>query len=304
MKISVALCTYNGERFLKEQLNSIASQIRQPDELIVCDDGSSDDTLVILERFASEAAFPVHIVRNACRLGVSANFQQAVRRCTGELTALSDQDDVWLPDKLHTAELAFLTSAHPEKLLFCTCLQYVDSDLKPLGFSAIPNRTDFANAVAENIATGCTVVFGSEIMKLFLHADAGSMVMHDWWLYLLAAAFGEIEYDAKSSVLYRQHGNNVAGWKPRPSKLLHRTLSLGQRLRDGQTGMDSLNQADRFIKAYPHLAPNKHDIVCKLIQLRKTGLFSRLRYLTHPKIMRNDFFENLGLKIVIFMGWH
>lgn len=303
MKMSVALCTYNGDLYLCEQLASIAAQTRQPDELVVCDDGSTDGTLSILEKFAKNAAYPVHIVRNTNNLGVVANFQQAVKMCAGELTSLADQDDVWLPDKLKNAEIEFLNNMNPENLLYCTRLQYVDSNLEPLGFSSIPHAICFENAITENIATGCTIVFGSELKKHFLNADASDMAMHDWWLYLVATTFGKTAFDPVPSIAYRQHGKNVAGWKPRPIKLIHRTLSLRKRLHSGPMGMDSLNQAARFIKAYPQIPSDKREIVSELIQLRKSGLLGRLRYLTRARIMRNDFFENLGLKIIILMGW-
>ncbi len=304
MKISIALCTYNGARFLAGQLQSIASQTRLPDELVACDDVSSDGTIAMLEEFASRVSFPVRIIRNPSNLGAIANFQQAINLCTGTLTALADQDDVWLPDKLRQAEQAFLDCSDPESALYCTRLQYVDSDLKPLGLSGIPGNTYFSNAVVENSATGCSVVFGSEIKRRFLQANPSHMVMHDWWLYLLATAFGKVIYDARQSVLYRQHDSNVAGWKPRLGKLLDRYSSLRARLKTGREGMDSLNQAALFIATYQDLAAEKRQVVSELIELRKSGVFGRLRYSMQPKVARNDLLENIALRFFILMGWH
>src|ERR1700760_1987549 len=111
-KISVALCTYNGERFLGRQLASIQQQTRLPDELVACDDCSTDRTLEILNDFAAAAGFPVNIIRNEEKLGVAANFERAIRLCQGSLIALCDQDDIWYPSRLERSEEEFV--AHPD----------------------------------------------------------------------------------------------------------------------------------------------------------------------------------------------
>lgn len=304
MKISIALCTYNGESYLDEQLSSIARQTRQPDELVVFDDCSTDNTWLILERFEKNVTFQIRLVRNQKNLGVIANFQQAIALCSHEMTALADQDDVWLPDKLKNAEKILLSTSNPQKTLYCTRLQYVDTNLTTLGFSSIPADTHFSNAVVENSATGCSVVFGNEIKHKFLQAKSTDMVMHDWWLYLVATAFGDVVYDPRPSLLYRQHLSNVAGWKPRPSKLWHRYKSLRQRLEAGTVGMDSLNQAARFIEAYKDLPPAKAELVSHLIKLRHVNILKRFFYALSPSVRRNNFMENLGLRIMILMGWH
>src|SRR6201999_469319 len=111
-RLSVALCTYNGERFLPQQLASMANQTRPPDELIVCDDRSSDRTIDIVREFAASAAYPVRIFENESNLGSAANFERAIRLCEGNLIALSDQDDIWYPIRLQRSEQEL--TAHPE----------------------------------------------------------------------------------------------------------------------------------------------------------------------------------------------
>src|ERR687894_3003245 len=99
-RFSVAMCTYNGARFVAEQLASVAAQTRPPDELVVCDDGSTDETCRLVEEFAARAPFPVRLFVNERNLGSTRNFGRAVALCEGDLVALSDQDDVWHPEKL------------------------------------------------------------------------------------------------------------------------------------------------------------------------------------------------------------
>ncbi len=99
-RVSVSLCTYNGARFLREQLDSIAQQTLLPFELVICDDGSIDDTIDIIEQFCLTAPFEVRLVRNEKNLGVSKNFENAINLCNGQFIALSDQDDVWCPQRI------------------------------------------------------------------------------------------------------------------------------------------------------------------------------------------------------------
>lgn len=304
MKISVALCTFNGSRFLKQQLESIATQIRLPDELVVCDDGSTDATISILENFITNAPFPVHIYRNLTNLGACGNFCKAIELCGGDLIALSDQDDVWQADKLFRAQFAIEQCRNPTSTLYCSGLQYVNANLELIGKSQVPRFTDFSNAIVENIATGCTVVFGEEIRRLILFSDPKDMLMHDWWAYLVASAFGQVVYDPSSTVLYRQHGSNVAGWKPKPLKLWNRTKRLVQRLFQETLGMDSLNQAERFIATFPDISKENRKIVEELLFLRNESKLKRMAYAFHPRVRRNDKLENFGLKVMLFMGWH
>src|SRR5215470_8302349 len=106
--ISVAMCTYNGARFLAEQLGSLAAQSRLPDELVVCDDGSTDESAEIVKDFARHAPFPVRLEVNEENLGATKNFEKAIGLCRGEVIALSDQDDVWYPKKLELHESVFV----------------------------------------------------------------------------------------------------------------------------------------------------------------------------------------------------
>ena len=107
MKFSVAMCTYNGAKYLEEQLRSLLAQQRLPDEVVICDDGSTDGTIALLEQFVANPLIPVRLFRNPVNLGFSRNFAQAIRLCQGDLIALADQDDIWYPEKLRRLEESF-----------------------------------------------------------------------------------------------------------------------------------------------------------------------------------------------------
>src|SRR5262245_47180770 len=130
MRLSIALCTYNGAVYLKEQLDSLAAQTRMPDELVISDDRSTDDTLRLIEEFAATAGFPVRLSVNESNLGIAKNVEKAISLCRGDVILLSDQDDVWHADKLETVEGIF--EVKPQLSLVFSNAELVDETLKPL----------------------------------------------------------------------------------------------------------------------------------------------------------------------------
>ena len=125
------MCTYGGARFVGAQLESIAAQTRPPDELVVCDDRSPDETAAVVERFAQTAPFPVRLHVNERNLGTTKNFERAVALCEGGLIALCDQDDVWLPEKLARLEAEF--ARRPRAALVFSDAEVADEEARPVG---------------------------------------------------------------------------------------------------------------------------------------------------------------------------
>ncbi len=219
-RCSVALCTYNGARYLAAQLDSIAGQSRRPDEIVACDDASTDGSQEILHRFSAQAPFPVRLYCNDVNAGVTKNFESAIRRCQGDWIALSDQDDVWHPSKLASLEAA-LADPEPAGAVF-TDADVVDDALRPLGYSlwdAIDfgrRRRDLAREgrlldvlLWRNVVTGATLAFRSEHRELFLPIPDDWM--HDAWLALVLAAFVRVVPLAVRTISYRQHVQNRIG---------------------------------------------------------------------------------------------
>src|SRR5262245_8192443 len=127
------MCTYNGARFLAEQLASIRDQTRPPDELVVCDDCSTDESLSLMEQFAANTSFPYHIKRNNVRLGSTRTLQQAIRFCEDDVIALADHDDSWYPEKLSLIEKTF--TEDPQSSLVFSDADVVDENSKSLGYT-------------------------------------------------------------------------------------------------------------------------------------------------------------------------
>ncbi len=221
--ISIALCTHNGAKYLPLQLKSIVSQRVQPYEIVICDDLSSDNTVSMIQEFASSAKIPTRIYYNAERIGVIANFSKAISLCRGEYVALCDQDDIWLSEKL---ELTLKKMKEAEgkygseiPLLVHTDLTVINSEDEPIASSFMrmqklqPRHADILKMLpVQNIVTGCTVLINRRLADLAIPIS-GNAVIHDWWLALLASTSGKMIYEPKPTVLYRKHSDNFIGAK-------------------------------------------------------------------------------------------
>lgn len=216
--ISVALCTYNGARFLSKQIDSILGQTVPPAEVVVRDDGSSDDTLRIIESYGDVLT----LLPAGERLGVTHNFERAMSACCGQFIALSDQDDIWEPDKLERLRQA-LEADDRLRLIGSNALAIDETD-RPMGFdlfsaialtaaekAALSSGAGFDALIKRPLFTGATVMFRRNLL------DAARPFpthwLHDEWLAIIAAATGQVRLLPDQLTRYRQHDSNVAGVK-------------------------------------------------------------------------------------------
>ncbi len=221
VKVSVVLCTYNGERFLAEQLQSILDQTQPPDDILVSDDGSSDSTLDIVAEFSSRvsgAKKPVWTVQSRKKpLGVAGNFASALTKARGEFLALADQDDVWEPNRLEKG----LTQFREDVFLVHSDATLIDEAGRPTGalMSALrltngERRSLLSgNAVdallRRNLVTGATTMIRASLLEQALPIPEGWV--HDEWLALVAGVQGGVVFSEDSLIRYRQHGGNEIG---------------------------------------------------------------------------------------------
>jgi glycosyltransferase involved in cell wall biosynthesis len=258
--ITVALCTRNGAAFVDEQVRSILSQVPEPDELVLGDDASSDDTVAIVERAvadhrASGGRTALVVRRHEPALGVVGNFEDALRHAGGDLIALSDQDDVWRPGKLEAVVAAF--KADPQLLLVHSDARLVDAEGRPTGLDllqaleitgserrGLEGGDAFDTLLRRNLVTGATVVMRRELVPIALPVPPGWV--HDEWLAAVAAACGTLRLLPLPLIDYRQHGANQIGarrptladrWaklreprEPRATRLVERSTALVARL--------------------------------------------------------------------------
>jgi glycosyltransferase involved in cell wall biosynthesis len=220
--ISVAMCTFNGERYLREQLDSIARQTLPPSELIVCDDGSVDSTQEIVADFARSIPFQVRFVRNPKNLGSTKNFEKAIGLCAGEFIALSDQDDVWYPNKL--AALSAVFASNPSVGGVFSDGELINEQSQLIGkqlwgvfrFNQMQQRQLIRYPTSllckRRIVTGCTLMFRTALRSSLLPVP--DLWWHDAWFAWMLVLKSRLLLTPERLVGYRIHSDQQAGIPP------------------------------------------------------------------------------------------
>jgi glycosyltransferase involved in cell wall biosynthesis len=300
MKVNVLLSTYNGEAYLAEQLDSLFHQDYANFSLTVRDDGSTDRTWAILSHYAQRHA-QVQLFRGE-NLGASRSFFWLLSHADSDAHyfALCDQDDVWHRHKLSRA-ISFLSQAPDDcPLLYFSRFEIVDAHLRHLGYSPRAKRIGFANALVQNQATGCTMVFNQALRQLILSALPERTIMHDWWIYLVASAFSKLFYDETPTLLYRQHSANAIGTSSTLIGKLHRHWKS---LLNGQSRIFRLSQqAAEFERCFgARLAERERQILRRFLA-SKQNFYRRLEYLLTGEARRHSWLDNAILKTVIALN--
>jgi glycosyltransferase involved in cell wall biosynthesis len=270
-QVAIVMATFNGERFLAEQLQSLRDQSLTDWQLWVRDDESEDATRAMLRR-AAEGDSRIHLVDDKLgRLGPARNFGELLR-CVSEVrpdyVCLCDQDDVWLPHKL-ARQVAAIQAAETRAgrnrpLLVHSDLALVDADLRPLRPSLVkhlrlcPETAEpLRTLLVQNFVTGSTIVINRSLWELAL-PFSGAVVLHDWWLALLAAAAGELHFIPDPLVNYRQHPGNQVG-----------AIGLGRRIGEvigrGRRGFD--DRQDRLQRSVAQAAALEERLRTRLVNL-------------------------------------
>lgn len=269
MKVSIALCTYNGEKFLLEQLESFLRQTRLPDELVVCDDRSTDASIKLIEEFSNIASFPLRIHVNEKNLGSTKNFEKAISLCTGDVIFLSDQDDVWLPEKIQTIEAEFEQDNNLGMVF--TNAELVDEGLESLGHTlwdfSFPkdnqlratNGKLFEVLLGHNVVTGGTIAFRSCYRDQFSPIPTDiPYVIHDAWIALVITANAEVRMLSESLIKYRQHSNQQLGIGINPKNSLDRNDEFNKLIEFQRTEQIRLTKMAHAIKTFPQFVSKKY----------------------------------------------
>ena len=302
MKETVAIMsTYNGGRYLKEQIDSILNQKGVDIRLVVRDDGSTDSTPEILARYAS--ARPDITVIGGNNVGCKASFYQAAQFAYANLPdamyfAFADQDDFWMPEKLSKGVSEIEAAGTGPTLYFCQPT-IVDSTLHPLDIHW--NNTHFLNfeeACLAQPCAGCTMIFNREALRLFLMGDPNVMSLHDSWIYkCVLACGGKVIEDRESFILYRQHGDNVVGtqsfsdrWKRR-----YKMFTSKSCYRSGQ--------ARAILSTYSGLMPEHcKNVASDLSTYQTKGLIEKLRIAFGDKYKTKSKINNLLFAVTILFN--
>lgn len=300
-KIAILLASYNGEKYIAEQIESLLKQTETGWELFVHDDGSTDNTLEILRRYEARHPDRIHILDGPPCGGAKDNFLRMLRDVRAPYVMFCDQDDIWLPEKVELTlrEMKRLEAKHgaDKPLLVFTDLCVTDERLHPIAarLSAYqkldPWRTKVKNLMIQNVITGCTVMINRALAKLATKPDStAGIIMHDWWCALIAAAFGAVSYVDRALVLYRQHGGNSVG-----AKNLNSLRYLTARIRRPTDIKNSLLATRRQADFLAETFPAADAIFREYGQLTGKRKGERLRFYAKNGIRKSGWQRNLGL---------
>ena len=222
--IDVLLATYNGESFIRDFLESLVGQKNVNVNLYVSDDGSTDNTISIIEEFSG--TFAAFELLSGPRIGPAMNFIYLLKHSKSQYIAFADQDDIWLPEHLISSIARIEKYENNPTITFSRVREFrreiANSDIWPENY----NQKALAN-IFENQARGCTIVFNSKLRDIALKVPNKNMIMHDWWICLIACCVGKMVAAEDVEVLYRIHKNNFIGNRRKPFAFV-KTVLIGE----------------------------------------------------------------------------
>lgn len=299
-KISVLMSTYNGEKYLSEQLDSVLSQKGVEVYVLIRDDGSTDDTISILDDYSQQYSNVVYYTGE--NLGPAYSFLDLTQKCKkSDLYAFCDQDDVWDEDKLISAVemLDKLDSLKP--IMYYSNLRIVDENLNYIRESHTYRQEHKCkySSLLEYMPTGCTVVFNEITRKLVNEVTPDYLAMHDIWLYIICEMFGETIYDFKSHISYRQHSNNVVGtYKHKTPKVYYNKI---KRLFD-PSFQPKYNTVKCLYKNYSkYMSIQDLEVVEEFINYKK-GIKNKFKLLLDKRLRATSLEREICTKILIVLG--
>ena len=301
MKISVCLATYNGEKFLKEQLNSIFTQNYENWQLLIHDDNSMDDTINIIKIYEKKYPDKIKFIDDTiCFNSASENFSFLLEQSNADYIMFCDQDDVWLSEKIELTlnKMLEVEKSNPNiPILIHSDLKVVNEDLTILSDSywsyqnINPNYDTLNRLLVNNVITGCTVMINKKLADMALPIPKEA-IMHDWWLGLVASAFGQIHHMDTPTILYRQHGKNDTGATPFNYKtVLNQAKALST--------IDLNKYVDQAIillqRHYVQLTEEQKLLLTDFISIKHSTWLESKQILIKHKILKQTFIRNIGL---------
>ena len=297
--IQILMSTYNGENYLREQLDSLLNQTYENIKILIRDDGSKDGTIQILKEYSEKYPNKIECIFDE-NIGVIKSFFELMKKSDEKCNyfAFCDQDDFWLKEKV---EKAIEQIKEEIPFLYCSNTILVDENLKILKINNEKKEIDLNNILVENCATGCTVVINNKLLKLLKEKKINleNVLMHDWWALIVSILFGEVYYDSESYIYYRQHGNNVVGSE---SNVLKKYLKKINNFKKKRKKNALKNQIEEMLKSYRN---NMESITVEKLEeaIDNDSIVKRIKRFKTISLYRNNKFENLIFKFLYLCGW-
>lgn len=307
-KVAILMAVYNGGKYLRQQIDSIVNQTFSDWQLYIRDDGSFDNSVEIINKYINDYPSKIQLVKDELNnLGSCNNFFQLIKHAEAEYYMFSDQDDIWNLDKIentlnHFIELEKINELS-KPLLLHTDLVVVDDDLQLISPSFwkyqqmdVRNGNFFNKLLVQNIVTGCTLMFNCELKEKLIQLPVNVFV-HDWWIALVASAFGSIEYMEIQTLKYRQHNQNVAGAKQSSGKHFIKRLLKFDEVKKGLE--HSVFQANVFLEVYRNQLDDRLiNMLVEFGNLNNYNWFYRRIILVKYGIYKSRLVRNIGLFLV------
>ena len=299
-KVTVLLSTYNGSKFLQQQLDSLYQQTYPNIRIVVRDDGSIDSTNTLLEK--EQAKGRITLFEGRENLGVASSFFELLRNAAAtetEYVAFCDQDDVWHPDKIARAVLR-LTNVTDHPAMYCSRVEIVDAHLTHIGYTMLPRKIGFGNALVDCVTTGCTIVLNGAAVRLLGKNLPRSGVMHDWWCYLVISCFGEVIHDSTATLKYRQHDSNTIGLAT--NEFIQFIRRCHRFFGDCGSHLRMSTQAAYLLEIFKDRIPISNRLVLDNFIGAKTSWYRRLQLALSNDIWRQKWSDNLLLRLLILLN--
>ena len=283
VKISIAITTYNGEKYLREQIDSLYSQTLVPDEIIVVDDCSTDNTQLILEQYHISKGL-IYFV-NEKNLGINKNFEKALSFCTGDYIALCDQDDIWFPDKLLKSYNKIRQIEYDEPALISSNNIFVDENLKIINIPKFDKDDEnYSTTLLGHYSQGCTLFMNKKLKKLIIPFPDDNRMVFDMYIGLVAAMIGNKYYLAEPLMFYRSHSNNAH------ANVSSVNLSLKCRIKN------------KYKKKFPGLIPNERYPLMIYVKKMHGSEFKSDRKKLYDKLLKLFELDNIFKEIYTILS--
>jgi len=300
-RVTVLLSTYNGSKYLQQQLESLYEQTYPNIRILVRDDGSTDTTRTLLA--SEQAKGRIDILEGHDNLGPALSFFELLKSAAAtdtEYVAFCDQDDVWHPEKNARAIQKLSGVVNDLPAMYCSRVELVDENLKHIGYTDLPGKVGFGNALVESVAAGCSMVLNRKAMTLVGQNLPGKVVIHDWWCYLVVSCFGVVIFDETATLKYRQHGKNAIGVSATGFAQLARRY---RRFFGGGEGHQWMSeQAASLLEIFKDRVPAANREVLNDFVAAKSSLFRRIQLALSDKIWRQKWSDNLLLRLLILLN--
>jgi glycosyltransferase involved in cell wall biosynthesis len=296
----VILSIYNGQKYLREQLTSIAKQTKKCDLLLVRNDGSTDNSAESVIEICTELDLPLQLISGP-NIGAANSFLELISvsaKSDCSLFAFCDQDDVWLKTKLERAISKIPDSLEP--VLYCGRQYFTDAELNILATSKIPRKIGFGNSLIENIAVGCTVVLNRPAIELIAKRIPKICVMHDWWTYLLISSHGKVVFDESPQIYYRQHDSNTIGASIGVISSLKRRVK--SQIRRRQRTITHTMQIQSLLDTHGITMRTNDYTLAKVFVTSKKSWLKRFEIILSRRLWRQNLIDDIAWRILILLG--